>query len=320
MEGSAVTRFVVCGEALIDLISEGRTDSRSSTWSALSAGGPMNTAIALARLDHEVAMLARLGSDAFAEQLRAHLAASGVSLDLAVAADEATSLAVVSLDAAGHPSYTFHFAGTANFGWQAGELPQLQPTDWLHVASLATVVSPGAEALLEWTRGQIDTVTGISYDVNVRPSVLADPREYARRTQPWLELVGAAGGILKASDEDLEFLAGPSGGSADQVARRWCDDFGAAAVVTTLGPDGAAAHGPDGRVAVPGQRVSVVDTVGAGDTFMAGFLDAYTADTTALEAALHQGIQAAAIVVQRQGANPPTRHDLQVAAAALGAG
>ena len=146
----------------------------------------MNTAIALARLDRPVSMLARLGSDAFAGQLRDHLQANAVSLDLAVSAPEATSLAVVSLDASGHPSYTFHFGGTANFGWQAGELPALGFGDWLHVASLATIVPPGADVLLEWARAQAGTVGGMSIDVNVRPSVLHDAEEYARRTAGWL--------------------------------------------------------------------------------------------------------------------------------------
>lgn len=302
-------RFVVCGEALIDLINQGRTDTRSSIWSALSAGGPMNTAIALARLDHRVAMLGRLGSDTFADQLRDHLSANAVSLELAVHAPEATSLAVVSLDDAGHPSYTFHFGGTANFGWRPHELPTLQPGDWLHVASLATVLSPGAEVLLDWVRAQVGTIAGVSLDINVRPSVLPDRGEYARRTQPWLDVVGGARGVVKASDEDLEFLA-VDGQGWESLAKGWRGRLGAAAVVVTRGADGAVAYGPTGRVSVPGRRVDVVDTVGAGDTFMAGFLDSYTENPADVSAALERGIAAAAVVVQRQGANPPTRAEL----------
>lgn len=270
----------------------------------------MNTAIALARLDRPVSMLARLGSDAFAGQLRDHLQANAVSLDLAVSAPEATSLAVVSLDASGHPSYTFHFGGTANFGWQAGELPALGSGDWLHVASLATIVPPGADVLLEWARAQAGTVGGMSIDVNVRPSVLPDAEEYARRTAGWLQVVGAAGGVLKASDEDLEFLAGTGAGSWETVAESWRETYGAGAVVVTRGPDGAVGYGEGGRVTVPGRRVPVVDTVGAGDTFMAGFLDSWTEGQSDLRAALERGIAAAAVVVQRQGANPPTRSEL----------
>src|SRR5215218_392865 len=119
-----MTRFVVCGETLIDLIraSEGPQDAAVSTWSALSAGGPMNSAVALGRLGMQTQFLGRLGSDAFGEQLRGYIDASGVGLDLAVQSSQSTSLALVSLDTAGVATYTFHFGDTANFGWQPEEL------------------------------------------------------------------------------------------------------------------------------------------------------------------------------------------------------
>ena len=143
-------RIVVCGESLIDLVPTAPAgDTRASGWRALSAGGPMNTAIGLARLGNPVEFLGRLGDDAFAGQLRRHLAANGVGTALAVDAPQPTSLAVVSLDEAGKASYTFHFAGTANFGWRADELPELGGDDWLHVASLVTVVGPGHTVLLD---------------------------------------------------------------------------------------------------------------------------------------------------------------------------
>src|ERR687897_877153 len=88
-----MTRFVVCGETLIDLIraSEGPQDAAASTWSALSAGGPMNSAVALGRLGMQTQFLGRLGSDAFGEQLRSYIDASGVGLDLAVQSSQSTS-------------------------------------------------------------------------------------------------------------------------------------------------------------------------------------------------------------------------------------
>ena len=144
-------RFVVCGETLIDLV---RTDEASdtfrSTWLALSAGGPMNSAVALGRLGNDTHFLGRLSTDAFGQQLRGHIEEAGVSLDLATESSQATSIAVVSLDAEGGASYTFHFADTANFGWQFEDLPDLVPDDWLHIASLACVVSPGGDVLLDW--------------------------------------------------------------------------------------------------------------------------------------------------------------------------
>ena len=90
-----------------------------------------------------------------------------MALDLATESSQATSIAVVSLDDEGAASYTFHFADTANFGWQYEDLPTLAADDWLHIASLACVVSPGGDVLLDWARRA--QPCGISYDINVRP-------------------------------------------------------------------------------------------------------------------------------------------------------
>jgi fructokinase len=302
-----MTRFVVCGETLIDLIraSEGVQDAAVSTWSALSAGGPMNSAVALGRLGMQTQFLGRLGSDAFGEQLRSYIDASGVHLDLAVQSSQSTSLAVVSLDAAGVATYTFHFADTANFGWQPKELPSLSADDWLHIASLSCVISPGAEVLLDWMR----TVrSGISYDINVRPTVIDDPIIYWQKVEPWLQVIGGHGGIVRASDEDINFL--PKTGSTSDpiaVAADWVRAYGLNLAVITLGSYGAVAIEANGRqTRVPGIPTEVVDTVGAGDTFMAGFLEARINRELGLEESLSRGVAAASIVCSRRGADPPT--------------
>ena len=197
-----MTRFVVCGETLIDLVQAdmGSNDSFSSTWLALSAGGPMNSAVALGKLGADTHFLGRLSRDAFGRQLRQHILEANVKLDLATESSQATSIAVVSLDEQGVASYTFHFNDTANFGWQPDDLPELTGDDWLHIASLSCIVSPGAEVLLDWMR---DVRSGVSYDINVRPSVIADPDAYWSKVQPWLRVVGRRQGIVKASDEDF---------------------------------------------------------------------------------------------------------------------
>ncbi len=135
----------------------------------------MNTAVALGRLGCPVEFLGRLSTDVFGDQLRRYVAHAGVGLDLAVTSDQATSVAVVSLDSAGKASYVFHFADTANFGWRPEELPTLDAGSWLHIASLATVVEPGARTLLDWVAG---SGARFSFDANVRSSVITDPVEY----------------------------------------------------------------------------------------------------------------------------------------------
>ncbi len=302
-----MTRFVVCGETLIDLVESSTDvpDSFRSTWEALSAGGPMNSAVALGKLGAQPEFLGRLSRDAFGRQLREHIVAAGVGLELSTESSQATSIAVVSLDDEGVASYTFHFTDTANFGWQADDLPRLGEDDWLHIASLSCVVSPGAEVLLDW----MNTVrAGVSYDINVRPTVITDPEEYWAKVQPWLRAVGRRAGIVKASDADIEFLATAAGGSDPlEIAAGWVEQYGLSLAVITLGPGGGVAIEPGGAVTrVPGFPTTVVDTVGAGDTFMAGFLEAHVGQGLSIEDSLRRGAAAASIVCSRQGAQPPT--------------
>ncbi|GAA1829851.1 carbohydrate kinase family protein [Microlunatus capsulatus] len=307
-----MTRFVVCGETLIDLVQDRQSsdDSFRSTWLALSAGGPMNSAVALGQLGADAHFLGRISNDAFGGQLREHITGAGVHLDLATESSQATSIAVVSLDEEGVASYTFHFTGTANFGWQADDLPALRADDWLHIASLSCVVSPGAEVLLDWMR---TVPSGVSYDVNVRPTVITDPEAYWAKVQPWLRAVGRRRGIVKASDADIEFLAqaGFAGDPVD-IAASWVEQYDLGLAVVTLGPGGGVAVEPGGAVTrVPGFPTDVVDTVGAGDTFMAGFLDGHAARGLGLEESLRRGAAAASIVCSRQGAQPPTTAEVE---------
>ena len=163
-------------------------------------------------------------------------------------------------------SYTFHFHDTANFGWQVDDLPTLRDDDWLHIASLSCVISPGAEVLLDWMRG---VTSGVSYDPNVRPTVISDPGMYWAKVQPWMRVVGQRGGIVKASDADIEFLAkAPASGAtarpggtfdAVAVASDWVEQYGLGLAVITLGAGGGAAVEPGGQVTrVPGFPTQVV--------------------------------------------------------------
>jgi fructokinase len=158
-----------------------------------------------------------------------------------------------------------------------------------------------------------DVRAGVSYDINVRPTVITDPDAYWSKVQPWFHVVGRRQGIVKASDEDIEFLAKAkaSGGEKTgsdlvELAALWVEQYGLGLAVITLGPGGAVAVEPGGNITrVTGFPTKVVDTVGAGDTFMAGFLDGYV-QRLGLEASLERGTAAASIVCSRRGPQPPT--------------
>ncbi len=301
---------MVCGEALIDLVPEKPgPDPAMSRWQARSAGGPMNTAVSLARLEEPTQFLGRLSTDHFGQQLREHLLRNRVGLDLCVTSAEPTSLAVVDLDAQRNASYTFHFAHTANFGWRAEELPELTEQDWLHVGTLATVVGSGPGVLLDWAW---ETDARLSYDVNVRPDVIPDPAEYWRIVRLWLGAVGRRHGVVKASADDIAFLAVGAGavGTPYSIASTWLNQFELSAFLLTLGGEGAVAITPGGIWQATAPAVDVVDTIGAGDSFMAGVLCGIAADLD-WQAILERGVNAGAVAVSRPEAQGPTRRELQ---------
>ena len=164
-----------------------------------------------------------------------------------------------------------------------------------------------------WT-GMRAARPGVSYDINVRPTVITDPDEYWSKVQPWLRVVGRRQGHRQGQRRGHQ-VPGPSRrssrpGASDpvEVAAGWVEQYGLGLAVITLGPGGGGRRraGRQGH-AVPGFPTKVVDTVGAGDTFMAGFLDGCVSSSSSdLEASLRRGAAAASIVCSRRGAQPPT--------------
>lgn len=302
-------RFVVCGENLIDLIPTTVISPGETHWAALAGGGPLNTSVALARLGANTQYLGRLGSDSFGAQIERHLVAGGVGLDVAVRSQDPTTLAIVSLDGQGKAHYTFHIEGTSGFSWRPDEFPVLTEDDWLHFGSIGFVAGSGVGPLLDFVRR---TDAAVSYDLNIRPTIVPDRIDYFDMVGPLMEAVGEHGGIVKASDEDIAWLVDDDEDPLGQ-AEAWAAEYGLLMFVVTMGAEGAVAVKPDGRrVVVPGRKVDLVDTVGAGDTFMAGFLTAFVENPEDVEGALNQGVAASALVCERQGANPPTLDEVEV--------
>ncbi|HWG95410.1 MAG TPA: carbohydrate kinase [Mycobacteriales bacterium] len=297
--------IAVCGEALVDLLPTGPDSYR-----AAPGGSPANTAVALARLGTPVALLARLSGDGFGALLRRHLADNGVDLAAAVAAAEPSSLAIVSRDASGAASYRFVMDGTADWQWTDDELALPEGAVAVHTGSLALAKAPAVERFLLRARASAT----VSVDPNLRPALLTSLDDARRDVERWVALAD----VFKASSEDLALLH--PGEDPLRVARSW-RDRGAAVVVVTGGADGAHVLVGDEVLHAPGRRVDVVDTVGAGDTFTAGFLsvlhargllggrlDAVTPDDA--RAALDVGLRAAAVTCSRPGADPPRADEL----------
>jgi fructokinase len=290
----------VCGEVLIDILPSGLG----------VGGGPANTAKALARLGHDVHFIDGISSDAFGQSARSELLNDGVNLDLALASDKPTCTATVTLDAAGGASYEFLIDGTATFDFNASWLPdpyRYQP-QVLHIGTLVTVIEPGASALYDWGM-QVAELAPIVFDPNIRPSVMPDRDLYEAAVEKW----AALSAVIKVSDDDLAWLF--PGQAIEDVANRWISD-GAFLVVVTQGANGIMGYTSDGRVEVPGVKVDVVDTVGAGDTVGAIVVEAMLAHGLVelrgdlLRGVLTRAAAAAAITCSRKGAQPPYKHEL----------
>jgi fructokinase len=309
-----MSMLTVIGEGLVDVV------QRSSGTQAHVGGSPLNVAVGLARLDHPVQFIGRYGRDAYGEALAAHLKSSSVLLPLAP--DELPTSVATALvdDDDGAASYTFDLA------WElpglVDRLPfMLQGSTLLHTGSIATMLAPGATEVLAAVEHAHPLAT-ISFDPNCRPSIITDVAYARRQAEKFVTLAD----IVKASDEDLAWLY--PGEDPLDAARRWFSlggSEGPAMVVVTRGADGPWGINAAGEAHFRAPAVSVADTVGAGDSFMAALLSGVVdlglagaqnrQDLRGLSAGtlrdlLAHAAFAAAVTVSRAGANPPTRAEL----------
>jgi fructokinase len=307
----------VIGEAIVDLLPAGQP----RTFQAVPGGGPYNVAIGLARLGHHAALMARLADTPFGRILRDHAQAEGIDLGAAPRATEPATLSVVSLDASAAASYDFYFDGTADWQWTAEETGRApEGTGVFYFGSIASWTPPGDARISELAgrlhrRGDVL----ISYDPNVRPGLLLDHRQGQRVVERSIRLAHLA----KASTDDVAWLYPDQ--APDEVARRWLE-LGATVVVITSSADGAYAYTAQGPpVRRPALDITVVDTVGAGDSFTAGLIgsligrgqhrpaDLARCSADQLSGALDDAILVASVNCERRGNDPPTAADVAVA-------
>ena len=302
-----------CGEALIDMLP--RVTAEGEAAFAPHAGGAVfNTAIALGRLGAPSGFFSGLSTDLFGAILTETLTASKVDSHLAARSGRPTTLAFVRL-VNGQASYAFYDENTAGRMLSVADLPALPASvEALFFGGISLVNDPAAgayEALLTREAG----ARVIMMDPNIRPGFITDAAAYRARIARMMALSD----IVKLSDEDLVWLEG----EGDPVAlARGLIARGPKVVCITEGARGALAVTARDVVRVAAQKVAVVDTVGAGDTFNAGVLAALhqagalskaavaAADAGLLTAALTLGVKAAAVTVSRAGANPPWAHEI----------
>ena len=273
-------------------------------------GGPANTAKALARLGYDVDFIDGISSDANGANARKELERDGVGLALSLKSDKPICTATLTLDSSGGADYEFLIEGTATFDFNASWLPdpeRLKPSV-LHIGTLATIIEPGATALFDWAV-RVGEFAPIIFDPNIRPSVMGDRATYAAAVEKWASIAS----IVKVSDDDIKWLYPNE--TLDEVALRWITQ-GVSCVVVTRGAHGLIGFTEHGMEEVDGAKITVVDTVGAGDTVGAIVVEGVIAHSVAglqghvLNEVLHKASVAAGITCSRAGAQPPYKHEL----------
>jgi fructokinase len=287
---------IVIGEALVDVVDRpgGRVEH--------PGGSPMNVAVGLARLGVTTRLVCAVGDDDRGHVIRAHVGASGVAVD-ATGIDR-TSTAVATIDDEGAATYAF------DLDWQLDDVDVPAGTPLLHTGSIGAVLQPGADRVLAAVRSR-PPGTLVSLDPNVRPSITPD-RDAVLAA---LRLLFAEADVVKLSDEDAAWLW--PGRSVDAVLDGLLAD-GVALASVTLGGAGCAIASQVARARYTAPAVDVADTIGAGDSFMAGLLAGVLeagrtprdADEDELGRLASLALACAAVTVGRPGADPPTRAEL----------
>jgi fructokinase len=297
--------ILVVGEALVDVVE--RSDGSRTEH---AGGSPMNVAVGLGRLGIDVTLATAIGGDTYGALIEAHLAAAAVTLGAGSRGYGLTSSAVAHLAADGSATYDF------DLSWDPGLIPVPDGVNAVHTGSIAATLAPGADDV-EMLLRELAPSAIVSVDPNIRPALLPDHADAARRVDRLVELAD----VVKVSDEDLAWLSPDE--HAEAVTERWLD-AGPAIVVITRGSEGSTAQARSGRLDVPASPATVVDTVGAGDSYMSGLLFGlhqegllagekraalHEIDLDALTRVTAVAARSAAWTVGRAGAQPPDSLD-----------
>ncbi|MBR0823977.1 carbohydrate kinase [Bradyrhizobium manausense] len=301
--------LISCGDALIDFVPTRTADNREAVMPAVG-GSCINVAIGMARLGAPAGFVGGISNDMFGQMIAAHAAASNVALGFATRTDHQTTLAFVRI-VGGESHYAFYDAGTATRNWtyRRGSIP-FAAVEAMHIGSTTLVNDQGAaetQALIADAR----VSATISFDPNCRPNLVNDKPAYLARMGEF----AANADIVRMSDVDFTYLYGnePYAARAQALLAQ-----GASLVVITRGIDGAIAwHATAGQIEVAAPKVTVVDTIGAGDSFQAALLFALhkqgrlqrmrLRDISAdeLRRALSFAANCAGLTCTRPGADPP---------------
>ncbi|MCA1782862.1 MAG: PfkB family carbohydrate kinase [Dermatophilaceae bacterium] len=301
-------RILVIGEALVDIVRESAGAHVEHV-----GGSPANVAVGLARLDHPVRFATALGADQRGERIADHLARQGVKLAKRSVTEHPTSTAQVTFDTDHNATYAF------DIHWNLAPVKVGKRDVHIHAGSLATALEPGATPAREAMTTHRESAT-VSYDPNIRPGIMGDLDAVRVGVEELLPAID----VVKASSDDIGLLYPDR--PAEDVIDHWLS-LGPALVVLTRGAEGVTYRTRTGEpVTLPTTATTVVDTVGAGDSFMAGLLSGLLslgflggpqaraalgeASVEAVRPAIERGLACSAVTVGYAGAYAPSLDEL----------
>jgi fructokinase len=289
---------LVIGESLIDIV-----ETRTGGVFEAPGGSPLNVAITLARLGVETHLLTAIGADDRADRIEEHLNASGVVLVRGAHSLPRTSTATARMREDGSADYEFDVA----WSLPATQLPRVRV---VHAGSLGLFVDPGAEVVRRHLESAGPAVL-VTLDPNIRPSLLPERVTVLNRFERLLPLAH----VVKLSDEDAAWLYPDL--DERQVIHHLLD-AGPTLVAVTRGAAGCVLACREAVMEIPAAPVEVIDTIGAGDSFMGALihqvlLHDLVPDLVSGQRLWPEELQAigsaaagiAAVTVSRPGADPP---------------
>ncbi|WP_022867649.1 carbohydrate kinase family protein [Schaalia vaccimaxillae] len=311
MDLTTEPHILTIGEALIDLAFPAGHPEQAV---GHPGGSPANVAMTLGRLGRPVAFQTWYGDDDYGRQVEEHYQASKVFITPESKGADRTTTAMAELDEKGAATYTFDFVWDPTAPMKISDKAEI-----IEAGSISAAQQPGAGVVLETLKKARDHAV-IAFDPNARPAIMGTPE----KALPLVEEFVAVADLVKVSDEDLEWLTGSQ--DLEATIDRWLG-LGPSVIIVTRGKEGGLAVTRSGiRVEHAPKKVKVVDTIGAGDSFMGGILDALWGlgirgaagkeslkdiDEGDLRSILARASAVSDVTVSRAGANPPWAHELE---------
>ena len=299
---------IIClGESLIDFKAVGPL-----AFQGYPGGSPFNVAVAASRLGRRVGFASQVSTDMFGAQITNYMRRNGIETGYILSSKAPSTLAFVS-EQGGDAHFSFFADGAADRLYDPIPRPEFpESVRYLMFGSISLLSEPATTAIAETVKINSSRVMSI-FDPNVRPALIPDRQRYLENLKAWLDLAS----VVKTSVQDLDWLF--PGRAVDAISEEWMS-HGSQAVIVTRGSEGATLfHADRSTVEVPSPRISVADTVGAGDAFTGAFMvalaersitDFRKVEPKEAEEILAFSVTAAALACSRQGADPPRREEV----------